>query len=169
MRLMLTRCPSLRAWTLPLAAALLGLTLTTRAAQTPPAPADKAKATTNAAPAELELPKSVFIIPATSEEGKDPFFPLSTRLHPPPPVVTPTTTNVAPAVVQLVQLDLKGISGAANHRLAIINNQTFEVGEEGEVAVNPGRVRVVCKEIKDDSVLVFVNGQARTLHLRPGS
>jgi hypothetical protein len=166
---MLTRCPSLRAWTLPLAAALLGLTFTTRAAQAPPDAAAKAKAATNAAPAELELPKSVFIIPTNSAEGKDPFFPLSTRLTPPPPVVTPTTTNIAPAVVQLVQLDLKGISGALNHRLAIINNQTFEVGEEGEVAVNPGRVRVVCKEIKDDSVVVLVNGQERTLHLRPGS
>ena len=169
MRLMPTPRPALRAWMLPFAAALLGMTFTARAAQTPPIAPGKAKATTNAAPAELELPKSVFIIPATCEEGKDPFFPLSTRLHPPPPVVTPTPTNVAPAVVQLVQLDLKGISGAVNHRLAIINNQTFAVGEEGEVAVNPGRVRVVCKEIKDDSVLVLVNGQERTLRLRPGS
>ena len=84
MRLMLTRCPSLRAWTLPLAAALLGLTFTARAAQTPPAAADKAKATTNAAPAELELPKSVFIIPTNYAEGKDPFFPLSKRLDPAP-------------------------------------------------------------------------------------
>ncbi len=169
MRLMLTRCPSLRAWTLPLAAALLGLTFTTRAAQTPPPAAAKAKVTTNAAPAKLEFSKSVFIIPTNPGQGKDPFFPLSTRLFPPPPVVTPTTTNVAPAVVQLVQLDLKGISGAISHRLAIINNQTFEVGEEGEVAVHPGRVRVVCKEIKDDAVLVLVNGQERTLRLRPGS
>jgi len=166
MRLMLTPCPSLRAWTFPLAAALLGLTFTARAAQTPPAAAAQAKPTTNAAPAELEPPKSVFVIPATSEEGKDPFFPLSTRLRPAPPVVTPATTNVAPAVVQL---DLKGISGAVDRRFAIINNRTFEVGEEGEVAVNSGRVRVVCKEIKDDSVRVLVNGQERTLRLRPGS
>ena len=168
MRLMFTRCPSLRAWTLPLAAALLGLTFTTRAAQTPSAASDKAKATTNAAPAELELPKSIFIIPTNSAEGRDPFFPLSTRLNPPPPPPV-TTTNVAPAVLQLVQLDLKGISGALNHRLAIINNQTFGVGEAGEVTVNSGRVRVVCKEIKDESVVVLVNGQERTLHLRPGS
>jgi len=166
MRLMLTRCPAFRAWTLPLAAALLGLTFTTRAAQTPPAASDKAKATTNAAPAELELPKSVFIIPTNSAEGKDPFFPLSTRLNPPPP---DKTTNVPPVVVQPVQLDLKGISGALNHRLAIINNQTFGVGEEGEVTANSARVRIVCKEIKDDSVVVLVKGQKRTLHLRPGS
>jgi hypothetical protein len=167
---MFTRCPSLRAWTLPLAAALFSLTFIARTAQTVPATADKTKAAANPAAAELEIPKSVFIIPTNSAEGRDPFFPLSTRLNPPPPpppAVTPT--NVAPAVVQLVQLDLKGISGAVNHRLAIINNQTFAVGEEGEVAVASGRVRVICKEIKDDSVLVLVNGQERTLHLRPGA
>jgi hypothetical protein len=166
MRLMFTRCPWLRAWTLPLAGALLGLTFTTRAAQTPPTAAGKAKATTNAAPAELELPKSVFIIPTNCTEGRDPFFPLSKRLCPDPPALTTNTIIVAPAVVQL---DLKGISGAVNRRLAIINNQTFAVGEEGEVAVSGGRVRVVCKEIKDNSVLVLVNGQERTLRLRPGS
>jgi hypothetical protein len=164
---MLTRCPSIRAWTLPLASALLGLAFTTRAAQTPPAAADKAKATTNAAPAEVELPKSDFIIPTTPQEGKDPFFPLSVRVYPRAPVVTPSITNV-PAIV-VVQLDLKGISGALNRRLAIINNQTFAVGEAGEITVNADRVRVVCKEIKDDSVVVLVNGQERTLHLRPGS
>jgi hypothetical protein len=166
MRLMPYSCLSLRAWTLPLAAALLGLSFTARAAQSPPPAAGKAKATTNVPPAELEPPKSVFIIPASSEEGKDPFFPLSTRLRPSLPVVTPTTPNVAPAVVQL---DLKGISGAVDRRLAIINNRTFAVGEEGELSVNAGRVRVVCKEIKDDSVVVLVNGQERILRLRPGS
>jgi len=66
-------------------------------------------------------------------------------------------------------LDLKGISGAVNRRLAIINNRTFAVGEEEELAVNSGRVRVVCKEITDDSVRVLVNGQERTLRLRSGS
>jgi hypothetical protein len=165
MRLMPAPRQSLRAWTFPLAAALLGLTFSARAAQTPPDAAGKPKAATNAAPAELEIPKSVFIIPATSAEGKDPFFPLSTRLHP-VAVVTTTTANVAPAVVQL---DLKGISGAIDRRFAIINNRTFAVGEEAELSVNSGRVRVVCKEIKDDSVVVLVNGQERILRLRPGS
>ena len=166
MRLMFTSCPRLRARTLSLAAALLGLTFTARAAQTPPAVVGTAKPPTNAAPAELELPKSVFLNPGASEGGKDPFYPLSTRLRPVPSLVTTTTTNVAPTVVQL---DLKGISGAVNRRLAIINNRTFEVGEESELAVNSGRVRVVCKEIMDDFVRVLVNGQERILHLRPGT
>ena len=165
MRLMPALRQSLRAWTFLFAVALPGLTFSARAAQTQPDAAGKPAAATNAAPAELELPKSVFIIPATSAEGKDPFFPLSTRLHP-VAVVTTTTTNVAPAVVQL---ELKGISGAVDRRFAIINNRTFAVGEEEELTVNSGRVRVVCKEIKDNSVVVLVNGQERILRLRPGS
>jgi hypothetical protein len=157
----------LRAWTLVLGAAvLLGLTFSVRAAQTPPAAASKVQAATNAAPAECELPKAVFVSPVTPEEGKDPFFPLSRR---PYPVTAVTLTNVAPAAVPSVQLDLKGISGALGHRLAIINNRTLEEGEEVEVIVTSGRVRVVCKEIKDDSVRVLINGQERTLRLRPGS
>jgi hypothetical protein len=68
-----------------------------------------------------------------------------------------------------VDLQLKGISGAASHRLAIINNRTFATGEEGEVSSNMGVVRITCQEIKDDFVRVLVNGQERTLHLRPGS
>ncbi len=79
-------------------------------------------------------------------------------------MVSPGATN-EPVVV--VDLDLKGISGAANRRLAIINNRTFEAGEEGEVASSSGHVRLTCKEIKDDSVRVIVNGQERTLRLRP--
>ena len=160
-----TPCHLLRAWALPLAAALFGLTFTARAAQTPPGTPSLAKATTNAAPTEPEPPKSVFINPGLPDGGKDPFFPLSTRLHP-IPVFTTTSTNVAPYVVPL---DLKGISGAVDHRLAIINNRTFGVGEEGEMTINAGRVRIVCKEIKDDSVRVLINGQERTLRLRPGS
>ncbi len=67
-----------------------------------------------------------------------------------------------------MQLDHEGNLGAVGHRLAIINNATFAVGEEGEVAVNSGHIRVICKEIKDDSVLVLVNGQERNLRLRAG-
>jgi hypothetical protein len=161
-----TRFSSLRAWTLPLAVAFFGLVFLAPATQTPPPAAGKAKAATNAPPVEVEPPKSVFIDPGSPGEGKDPFYPQSVRLRPPPPVVTPATPIVTPAVVQL---DLKGISGVGNRRFAIINNRTFETGEDGEIAVNSGRVRVVCKEIKDDSVLVLVNGQERTLHLRPGA
>jgi hypothetical protein len=163
MRLMLTPCSPFRAWTLPLAAALLGLAFAAHAAQTPAASSGQAKATTNVAPAEPEPPKSAFINPSTPQEGKDPFFPQSTRLRK-SPVVATATTNLPPVVVEL---ELKGISGAANRRLAIINNRTFEANEEGAVSTTSGPVRITCKEIKDDSVRVLVNGQERTLRLRP--
>jgi len=142
------------------------------AAQTPPAapnrPADKAPSSAKAQVAALETPKSVFVNPATPQDGKDPFFPRSSRHRPPPPRpadVAKDSKKTGPPVIE-VQLELKGISGTVERRLAIINNKTFEAGEQGEVATNVGRVGITCKEIKNDSVEVVVNGQARTLSLR---
>jgi len=167
MRLMPTSSPPLRAGTLPLAAALICLALASAAAptqtKTPAKPSGPPPAATNAAPAEPEIPKSVFIIPTTPQEGKDPFYPLSLRLF---TSVTVTPTN--PPTVIAVELQLKALSGSADRRLAIINNHTFEPGEEGEVATNAGRVRIICLEIKDDSVVVLVGGERRILRLRSG-
>ena len=162
---MQTPCPSRFAWTLLVAAALLCPVFATHAAQSPAASSRPAQAKTNAPPVVSEPPKSVFINPGTPGEGKDPFYPQSTRLRKVPAVAT-TKTN-SPAVVAEAQLQLKGISGAADRRLAIINNRTFATGEEGEVASKSGPVRISCKEIMDDSVRVIVNGQERILRLRP--
>jgi hypothetical protein len=158
----------LRAWTPPLAAALICLALTCSAAQTQTSPPAKVSATapaaTNAAPAQPEIPKSVFTIPTAPQEGKDPFYPNSMRLFANQTVVTPTNRPTAIPV----ELQLKALSGTAGHRLAIINNCTFSPGEEGEVTTNVGRVRIVCVEIKDDSVVVLVGGQQRIVRLRSG-
>lgn len=162
MRLMHGSFSPLRAWTLLLAAALLGLAFATGAAPAPAASSARAQAPTNAAPAEPEPPKSVFIASPTAQQGKDPFFPDSVRTRK-VPVLTPTTTNL-PVVV--VELDLKGISGTADRPLAIINNQTFATNEEAAVPTSSGSVRVRCLEIKADSVRVLINGQERTLRLR---
>ena len=152
---------------LPLAVGLLGLAFAVGAAQPPTASAGPSKAVPGAAPAELEPPKSVFNNPANPQQGKDPFFPESTRRLPaPPPVVVPSGITTNPPVV-LVDLDLKGISGTASRRLVIINNRTFEVGEEAEVTTSSGQARITVKEVKDDSVRVLVNGQERILRLRP--
>ena len=168
MRLMQTLCPPLRAWTLPLAAAAFGLVFAARAAQTPAAgPSQAAKASpapTNAAPADLEPPKSVYLEPATPQDGRDPFFPLSTRRK--PKVVATPTTPVAAAAVDLV---LNGISGTAGRRLAIINNRTFEAGEEGVVTPKSGPpTHIRCLDIRADSVLVQIGTVQRELKLRPG-
>ena len=152
------------------AASLLCLALTASAADKPAAPATKpakaAPAATNSASAEVEIPKSVFTIPTSPAEGKDPFFPKSTRLFN-TVVIAASPTNKQPAAIK-VDLQLKGISGFADHRYAIIGTRTFEVGEEHEFATSSGRVRIRCLEITSDSVTVQVGGEQRILHLRTG-
>jgi hypothetical protein len=148
---------------LALAIALLGLAFASLAAPAHTnAPSGSAPAVTNAAPALPPIPQSVFSVPLNPQEGKDPFFPLSMRIF--NDVVV--KTNLQPVAVIAVELKLNGISGTADHRLAIINNRTFGVGEEGEVVSNAGRVHIICKDIKADSVLVLVAGEERVLRLR---
>lgn len=163
MRFMWIFCHVPRASALTAAVWVAGLGFTIRATQTataaPAASHVRAPVSTNAAPTKCEAPKSVFVIPETSQDGRDPFFPLSTRLHPVARVMAATRPAAVP------ELELKGISGTVDRRLAIINNRTFERGEEGEVVCNAGRVRVTCMEIKDDSVRIVVNGQERVLSL----
>ncbi len=127
------------------------------AAPSPGMPA--ASRTTNFLSQASGTPKSVFVIPTTAAEGKDPFFPQSTRLR---PVQHATKSNPPPAVAEL---ELKGISGAANRRLAIINNRTFEAGEEGDVMCSGTRIRIKCVQIEPGSVQIIVNGKERVLKL----
>jgi hypothetical protein len=115
--------------------------------------------------AEPAIPLSVFVMPATREEGKDPFFPRS--MHPYGSAPVKASTNKEP--VQVV-LDLKfnGLSGTVEHRLAIINGRTFDQGEEAEVRSGAARVRVKCVEIKTDYVIIEAAGQRQVLRLRTG-
>jgi hypothetical protein len=158
--------PMLRPKPLLLAALLLWLAFPSLAAQTktntPPSPAS---APTNALPARLEIPKSVFLIPTTPQQGKDPFFPRSMRLF----TSVVFSTNLQPTPAVTVELKLNGISGTLARRLAIINNRTFEANEEGVVSTASGPVRIRCLEIRADSVLVQIGGEQRILRLRPGS
>ena len=152
-----------------LAAVFLSLAFASLAAQTRSnAPSKALPAATNAAPAQPEIPQSVFIIPTTPQEGKDPFFPRSMRLFASPVVKTNLTPDVAVAIA--ADLRLNGISGTADHRLAIINNRTFESNEEAVVTSKSGpAARIRCLEIKTDSVVVqVIGGERRVLSLRPG-
>jgi hypothetical protein len=149
---------------LALTVALLGLAFAGLAAQTKTnAPSRSVPAATNALPLLVPIPQSVFIIPTSPQEGKDPFFPRSMR----PFNDVVVRTNQQPAAVVAVELKLNGISGIAGRRLAIINNRTFEIGEEGEVVSNGSRVRIICKDIQADSVRILVSGEERLLRLRP--
>src|SRR5260221_7024530 len=90
----------------------------------PPAAADKPKS---------EIPKSIFIIPSNPNEGRDPFFPDSTR---------PYETSIAKGTdaASLHDLTIRSIMDGGNGRVfAIINNHTFAPGDEGTVLAADGR------------------------------
>jgi len=67
----------------------------------------------------------------------------------------------------VAQIKLTGVSGPVNARLAIINNQTFGVGDFGILKVAGMAVQVHCLVIHDKSVLVNIAGvhRARMLML----
>ena len=67
-------------------------------------------------------------------------------------------------------LELKGISGTANARFALINNQTIGAGESANVKLGDSIVKVKCLEIHADYVVVSVDGaiDRRELRMRGG-
>jgi len=127
-------------------------------AKTNTAPLEK----TNAAPEEAVAQKSVF--EDDLKNGKDPFFPKSMRRGEKSPAIN------AQVVAPVVQLALKGISGPANRRFALINNQPLAVGETAYVRIATGQVKVRCVEIRESSVIVSVEGdpEQKELRLREG-
>ena len=132
-----------------------------RAVASPNAQPQSTNAIATNAPAQ-----SVFLSnPKGPQDGVDPFFPKSKRPYfgTPVPIVAPT--NPEPVQVA-VGLRLKAISGLPEHRLALINNHTFEAGEEGEIATTTGRMRIRCLEITQDSAVVQVGSERRELRLR---
>ena len=62
----------------------------------------------------------------------------------------------SPAPAWLKQIKLSGLSGSADHRLAVINNKTFSTGEDHELKLKGATVRVQCLEIREQSVLVQI-------------
>lgn len=80
----------------------------------------------------------------------------------PPPAFVP----IAPVKPNYYSaLALKAVSGAPGNRLAMINNETFAVGDTAKVRVRDTRVTVLCKEIREDSVLITVDGKPCELKL----
>lgn len=146
---------------------LIGLLLGTLAVAAPSATNTTTKtgpkSAKDAKPVAPEPPVtlSTFVLPAKPSEGKDPFFPHSTR---PYGAVAPTKT-AQPAVV--AELTLGGISGTTDRPLAIINNSTFTTGDELEVTSGKLKLRIRCLEInmQTGSVLVQVGGERRELRL----
>ena len=137
---------------------------------------DATAAATNTAPAargegfvqppfiEPGTPRSTFHQPKKLTEGRNPFFPQSVR-HIGVEATPKTNSIVAP----IVDLTLMGISGTSEQPLAIINNQTFSIGEERDVVTRAGKSRIRCVEINktEGTVLVQVGSQSRELRLAP--
>jgi len=111
-----------------------------------------------APPAKTEAPRSVFAMPTTPKEGRDPFFPSS--VHP-----YQEAMQQPGRVPELSLLKLDGISNSGSHVFVIINNVTFGVGDEVDVKTPGGRIHVRCVEIKANSAVVEAGGQIITLTL----
>ncbi len=98
--------------------------------------------------------------------AKDPFFPRSTDNMMAPPVNlnpgTPVPQNSVPEYIIL-----KGVSIIKDKRLAIINNYTIGEAEEFTLKrTGKNDVIVRCVEIKDNSVVISVDGVTKELTLR---
>src|SRR5215467_5105586 len=103
---------------------------------------------------QQEAPQSVFAIPNTPKEGRDPFYPASERVYVNKTIIpTPSKTNNAP-----VNLIVNGII-PGEKPLVMINGRTFAPGESADVSEKDGRrTRVTCVEIKSDSIIIEANG-----------
>ena len=118
-----------------------------------PAPKTPGSATNAPAIVNPDNLKSVF-----DPKGRDPFFPNSNRQS-----MEQSENGENAATVVLV---VKGFSGSGSHRMAIINNQTFAVGDESEVLTAGGRIRIRCVEIRDDMAVVTVGKAPQRIELR---
>jgi hypothetical protein len=98
--------------------------------------------------------KSVFLIPTNPNEGRDPFFPDSTR---------PYEDSISKHAADITALEIKGFSEIAGRRYVIINNHTFAEGDEGDVITPGGRVHIRCLTVGTDSVLVESDGSRHLL------
>jgi hypothetical protein len=95
----------------------------------------------------------------------DPDAVRSLRQSKPPPAPAPLVhASVAPQPLP-DKLMLKGISGPANRRLALINNHTFGRMETGKVRLAQTNLTLKCLEIRTNSVLVQAEGSAEIQEL----
>jgi hypothetical protein len=116
-----------------------------------------AQPATSAAPAAI--PQSVFV--DEFQKGKDPFFPNSSRRQPVPPADV-----VLAAPPPSSEFKLKGITGPANRRFALINNRDFEVGEKGSVYAGGKKITIKCEKIGPRSAWITIEGQPGLKELR---
>lgn len=110
------------------------------------------------APVKPVPTRSVFVMPASAREGRDPFFPESPRPYE-EAVLTSTNRSDASALI------FKGLSVERGHAMVIINNHTFAVGDEGDVRTAGGPVHLRLLEIRAGAAVVEVNGARREINI----
>ena len=115
-------------------------------------------AETNKTAPRAVFPKSVFV--HDDPAGKDPFFPNRQR-----GTTVVVNTNKATPTLNTDALFLKGFTGTGDKRIALINNQTFAKGEEGEVKLGSGKIKIRVVEMKDKSVIIEIEGQSERKEL----
>ncbi len=93
---------------------------------------------------DMPPPKSVFTMPAKPSEGRDPFFPDSIR-----PYEAAQAAAAPSNVPSITDLVVKTILVNGHGRaFAVINDQTFGVGDEGDVLTRSGRrIHIQCTGI----------------------
>jgi len=111
--------------------------------------------TPKAAPAKPVPALSVFVMPASVREGRDPFYPESARPY--------EAAVAANRTVEVNAFTIKGLSIQGGRSMAIINNHTFAVGDEGNVRTATGEVHIRCVEIRPGTVVIEVNGTRRDI------
>jgi hypothetical protein len=113
---------------------------------------------TNRPPAEVTIPKSIFV--TNDVAGKDPFFPNSTRTR----LRAGSESGQGekkPGPVDSSALRLRGITtDSSGQRIALINTRTFAKGEVQELNVEGTKIRLRCVEIREKSVVVAIEGQS---------
>jgi len=143
---------------LAVALVLLGPTLTARAAASPPPPAPVSANASPAAALTVGVPRSVFIVPSSPKQGRNPFFPRSV-FHGP-------ATEPKPQPVDTSAIVLNGLTSPPRVS-AMINGRTFEPGESGQIKLPNGvKVHVQCVEIRPDAVVAIIGAERRELRLR---
>ncbi len=109
----------------------------------------------------VEPPKSVFIIPTKPQDGRDPFFPDSIRPY------EASVTHTVKAAPSITDLTIKSI--LVNQRgqaFAIINDQTFGTGDEGDVITSNGRrLNIKCNDINPAKGTVTISSGENTVTL----
>lgn len=116
-----------------------------------------------AAPAAKPEPtRSTFTQPKQFSEGRDPFFPESTRVFQAVLLESPNRSKV-----EISSLSVKGYYRDAKTAYVIINNHTFTAGDEGDVLTTGGRIHLKCVDVLANAVVIEFNGSLHQLPINP--